>query len=209
MSEVLFEKIANDLSTQGYCILENALSEKLVSSLYGVARNGSADHFKPAGIGRGNDHSMNKTVRSDSIHWIDGENDAEQSWLNYLEDLKDYLNRRLFLGLFSYESHFAHYQPGAFYEKHIDAFRGQSNRVLSLVTYLNDGWQASDGGELLIYSSEEDLVLEKVLPNSGTLVVFLSEEFPHEVLPASADRYSIASWFRVNSSSSALIDPSS
>lgn len=34
----------------------------------------------------------------------------------------------------------------------------------------------------------------------GTLVVFLSEEFEHEVLPAKRDRYSIAGWFRVNPS---------
>jgi len=32
------------------------------------------------------------------------------------------------------------------------------------------------------------------------LVIFLSEEFPHEVLPANTHRYSIAGWFRVNNS---------
>jgi len=46
-----------------------------------------------------------------------------------------------------------------------------------------------------------------VLPQLGTLVVFLSEEFPHEVLAAQRDRYSIAGWFRVNSSTAQQIDP--
>jgi SM-20-related protein len=39
------------------------------------------------------------------------------------------------------------------------------------------------------------------------LVVFLSEEFPHEVLPTATDRYSIAGWFRVNTSSAERVDP--
>jgi SM-20-related protein len=50
-------------------------------------------------------------------------------------------------------------------------------------------------------------VIEKVVPQMGTLVVFLSERFPHEVLPAHADRYSIAGWFRVNTSINNQIDP--
>jgi SM-20-related protein len=47
----------------------------------------------------------------------------------------------------------------------------------------------------------------KVLPSFGTIVVFLSEEFPHEVLPAKRDRYSIAGWFRLNNSIDNNIDP--
>jgi Predicted proline hydroxylase len=55
------------------------------------------------------------------------------------------------------------------------------------------------------HDSEE--VVEKVVPQMGTLAVFLSERFPHEVLPARADRYSIAGWFRVNTSINNQIDP--
>ena len=35
-----------------------------------------------------------------------------------------------------------------------------------------------------------------VLPRGGTLVVFLSDRFPHEVLPARRERLSLAGWFR-------------
>jgi SM-20-related protein len=41
----------------------------------------------------------------------------------------------------------------------------------------------------------------------GTLVVFLSDRFPHEVRQASRLRYSIAGWFRVNASLGSHIDP--
>lgn len=46
------------------------------------------------------------------------------------------LNRHLLLGLFSFESHFTHYRAGDFYKQHQDAFKGQANRILSLVVYL-------------------------------------------------------------------------
>ncbi|MNF18077.1 hypothetical protein D3C80_2219580 [compost metagenome] len=35
-----------------------------------------------------------------------------------------------------------------------------------------------------------------VMPTGGCLVVFLSGDVPHEVLPASRDRLSITGWFR-------------
>ncbi len=38
------------------------------------------------------------------------------------------------------------------------------------------------------------------------MMVFLSEELPHEVLPAIRDRYQIAGWFRLNNSIANNID---
>jgi SM-20-related protein len=76
-----------------------------------------------------------------------------------------------------------------------------------VVVYLNPGWQPVDGGELVIYTDEVDQDSIRVTPAFGTLVVFLSEDFPHEVLPAQRDRYSIAGWFRLNTSTSDRVDP--
>ena len=53
-------------------------------------------------------------------------------------------------------------------------------------------------GELVLYKNDQDVNGIKVLPEFGTLVIFLSEEFPHEVLPALRDRYAIAGWFHIN-----------
>ena len=112
---------------------------------------------------------------------------------------------RLFLGLFNFESHFAVYRPGDFYRRHLDAFRGDSNRVLSLVTYLNSDWDPEDGGELVIYPQDEPAL--RVTPGFGTLVLFLSASFPHEVLAARRERYSVAGWFRLNTSTDERVDP--
>jgi SM-20-related protein len=38
------------------------------------------------------------------------------------------------------------------------------------------------------------------------VVIFLSERIPHEVLPATRDRYSIAGWFRVNATTGGRLD---
>jgi len=40
-------------------------------------------------------------------------------------------------------------------------------------------------------------------------VVFESERFPHEVLAAESERYSIAGWFRMNNSMVGTVDPAS
>ncbi|WP_461518539.1 2OG-Fe(II) oxygenase [Porticoccus sp.] len=203
----LFARIATDLNRQGFSVIPNALPEAMAAELFHQVLNMESEDFSHAGIGRHTDLTLNQFVRRDEIRWIDGQTSAEQLWLAWTHRLQQYLNRRLFLGLFSYESHFAHYQPGDFYRKHLDAFRGEANRRLSTVAYLNPGWLPGDGGELVIYESDAELEITKVTPAYGTLVVFLSEEFPHEVLAAKRHRYSIAGWFRVNSSSYDRVDP--
>jgi len=203
----LFNEIAQNIASQGYSIHANAIDTELLHLLSEHLGELPSSQFKRAGIGREDDHTVKDTIRGDEICWINGESKAEVTWLSWAASLQQYLNRRLFLGLFSFESHFAHYAPGDFYKKHQDAFDGEANRILSVVVYLNKQWRAEDGGELIVYSKETDDSLAKIIPGYGTLVIFLSEEFPHEVLPAIKDRYSIAGWFRVNTSNTARVDP--
>jgi SM-20-related protein len=167
----------------------------------------SDGQFNPAGIGRELMHMHNRFVRNDEICWITGESDAGRNWLAFADRLQTFLNRHLLLGLFSFESHFARYAPGAFYKRHLDAFRGQTNRTLSIVAYLNTGWSTDDGGELVLYCDMADREGLRVSPIAGTVVVFLSEDFPHEVLPARRDRYSIAGWYSVNRTTADRVDP--
>lgn len=205
--EWLFERIAQGIEAQGYAICPAALPMALAEQLQAEQLRLNAARYREAGVGRGDGFQTNPFVRSDEICWMSGESEAEQAWRQWAAALQRYLNRRLFLGLFSFESHYAHYRPGDFYRRHLDAFRGQANRVLSLVLYLNPGWDPKDGGELVVYRDEADREGTRVVPLMATLVVFLSEEFPHEVLPAARDRYSVAGWFRVNTSIGGRIDP--
>ena len=205
---VLFDRIAQDLRTHGYSIQERALPDNLVDALLCDMNGLAADQLKPAGVGRAQQHVANASIRRDAISWIETTEGAQGQWLAFTSQLQKHLNRSLLLGLFSFESHFAHYAPGAFYKTHVDAFKGQANRVLSVVLYLNPQWGAGDGGEMVLYSETEPrTVLRTISPHAGILVVFLSEDFPHEVLPAQRDRYSIAGWYRVNTSHAGRVDP--
>ena len=209
----LFASIANDIASKGYSINPVALPHDLAYLLASHITTMPESNFKRAGIGRAVSHKINDFVRTDTISWIGNDTEAGKAWLDWTEELQVFLNRRLFLGLFSFENHFAHYGQGDFYKKHKDAFVGEGNRILSVVAYLNQYWSKDDGGELVIYQNQQSTsaVIDdhtiSVTPGFGTVVVFLSEEFPHEVLAAKRDRFSIAGWFRLNCSIANSIDP--
>ncbi|MBV0933318.1 2OG-Fe(II) oxygenase [Marinobacterium weihaiense] len=208
LRESLFDRIADTLVDKGYIILPSALPETLGRALYEHLDSFSPRQMQQAGIGREQDHQLKADIRRDQIRWLGRQHPAEADYLDWMSDLREGLNRRLFMGLFDYEAHFAHYRAGAFYKRHLDAFRGQTNRVLTTVLYLNPDWDEHAGGELLIWPEpDSETPIERVVPRMGTLVIFLSEQFPHEVLPAATDRYSIAGWFRVNASINNQIDP--
>jgi SM-20-related protein len=59
-----------------------------------------------------------------------------------------------------------------------------------------------------MYNSDNQII-RHIKPDAGTLVIFLSDEFPHEVMTVFKDRYSIAGWFRINNSSAYKADPPS
>lgn len=189
----VFERVADALATQGWGVLDAALPETLASRL--LERATSLECYRRAAVGRHEQRQRNSFVRRDEVVWMRGADAAESEWLDWMRRLREHLNRELMIGLNEYEGHFAHYAPGAFYRRHVDAFRGEANRVLSVVAYLNPGWLPGDGGELVLYETG-GTELGRFPPQLGTLAVFLSEEFPHEVLAARRDRFSIAGWFR-------------
>lgn len=195
----LYDLIANDLVEQGYSIVPDAFSHALTHDLYRrVARLDEHNDLQLAGVGRETDFQINTAIRGDETRWLSDTHKVDAAYLQQMADFRLAINRRLFLGLFDYEAHYAHYAPSAFYKRHMDAFKGgDSRRVLTTVLYLNQDWQAADGGQLVIYDKDSDQVISTVMPEMGTLVVFLSEDFPHEVLACKRDRYSIAGWFRI------------
>ena len=193
MYKNLYSQIADALVNDGYIVIENALDKKLSQELFSLAKNTTA--YKKAGVS--SDASVDENRRRDKIFWIDADSEATAKYLSFADGLKKYLNQNLYLGLNCYESHFARYDEDDFYEKHLDAFKNSKNRVVTTVYYLNDDWQEDNGGELIIYN-EKDVRLNAVIPHANTLVVFMSEKFPHEVLKAKQERYSIAGWFRID-----------
>lgn len=195
-SEQLFDQIADALADTGYLVLDNPLPMSLVDGLLANLQQQQAS-LNPAGVGRQGDYQRNEQIRGDSIQWLEPGDPAVTEFLSVMDKLREAMNQRLYLGLFDYESHYAVYEPGAFYQKHRDAFRGKPGRKLSSVLYLNPDWDKHNGGELVLYDEAGDLELLRVAPEYGRLVLFLSEDFPHEVLPAKLRRQSIAGWFRI------------
>lgn len=197
MSTLDFQAVVNALQAQGFWHGESVLPKALTENLLAELQTRRAQkQLQRAGIGRGQQFQLDDTTRRDSIHWLDGSSVAQQQYLQLMDQLRSALNQHFFLGLHDFETHFAHYPPGSFYKKHKDSFVGAKNRTVSVVAYLNPLWAVDDGGELTLYSAD-DKPLQNVLPVAGSLVVFMSEEIPHEVQVTHKDRYSIAGWFRV------------
>jgi SM-20-related protein len=203
----VFARIASALKHQGYIILSDVFSTEQLQSLFIDIKKTDSESFYEAGIGREQAFKLNQFVRRDRICWLDMRYQPTRFYLEWAEALRQHLNRILFLGLFDYECHYAHFPKGAFYKKHLDAFQGNSIRRLSSVLYLNPAWQPADGGELVLYAEDDITVLETVLPTFGTMVLFLSEEFPHEVLPTRCSRYSLTGWYRINNTTTFNLDP--
>lgn len=206
----LFDSIADALIEKGFIIGADMLPVTLIEDLCTRARQ--LNDYHVAAIGRQNNQHIAPSIRRDRIHWLEPGTPVEADYLQWMNTLKTELNRRLFMGLFDYEAHFAHYPSGAFYGRHYDAFEGRTNRVLTTVLYLNHDWKDSDGGEMMFYPQDSALKakvppLLTVTPHKGTLAIFLSRYFPHQVARTQRDRYSIAGWFRINGSIGNQIDP--
>ena len=59
----------------------------------------------------------------------------------------------------------------------------------------------------MLYRPESGEEMARVVPRAGTLLLFMSEEIEHEVLPTRRDRASIAGWFRLNNTTADYLDP--
>ena len=196
--------IIEDISQQGYAVIEQFINPQEITSLRAQAKilhSAGEMHKAKTGISK----LENSTLRGDFIHWIEASDasEAEMVYLNAMTELQHAINQAFFLGLFELESHFAIYPPGAGYQKHLDQFIGKEERKVSCILYLNENWHSEDGGQLRMYLDKKDeRRFVDITPQAGTLVVFLSSDFLHEVLPAKRERISVTGWFRTRSLSS-------
>jgi SM-20-related protein len=195
------EELLNAIEHQGWatepCWLGDADSVRLRLECEASYQNGN---FRQAGVGRGITTEVREEIRGDQVMWFQsGEESPEQNlYLAKLEGLRMALNRRFFLGLFEFEGHFAIYPEGAFYKAHLDRHAGTSDRIVTIILYLNPDWSPGDGGELKLWTcaGEKSGDFQLIEPRMGTVVCFMAGDFWHEVLPACKTRMSITGWFR-------------
>lgn len=192
------DDIADDLYKNGYACVKNFLDDALLNGLLDTLKTiNNNNNLHQAHIGRGRKHTLSAKIRNDKTHWVDGRNIYEHQFLDHLNTIRLGLNKNLMLGLFDVEAHYAVYEQGGFYRRHLDSFQGKKNRIISLVVYLNKNWQFSDGGLLNLYRNQHVKdACATIIPEYNQAVFFLSEQIPHEVTLSHKTRLSIACWFR-------------
>jgi SM-20-related protein len=200
MEEVL-DRISSEIYQNSYVIIDDFIDENFRRSLLleqtELIEKGM---FRHAAVGKGGQKQVRTEIRSDEVLWMDPESlsPLQAAYWEKVEQIRQALNQRCFLGLRSFEGHFARYPIGSFYKKHLDQFHAVPHRVVTVILYLNDSWSTENEGALRMYFPQEDgrELYEDVLPLGGRLVVFLSGEIPHEVLSTKKERISITGWLR-------------
>ena len=191
-----FETLISSYLDSKVGIVEHFVSEELAQHLINrLFELKEQNLLKAAGIGNAAKLTQNSAIRSDTIYWLDraNNNEYENAFLDQVDAFVTYLNRSCYTGITGYEFHFALFDKGSFYRKHLDQFQNNSSRQFSMITYLNQNWQPEDGGELCIY--DEDKV-QKVAPTNRKTVFFKSDELVHEVLETNKARLSVTGWLR-------------
>lgn len=199
--EELLDHISSEIYQKSYVIVDEFIDESFRNALLAEQMElVSEGKFRHAAVGKGGQKQVRTEIRSDEVLWMDS-NDLtplQKAYWGKIEEIRKVLNQRCFLGLRSFEGHFARYPIGSFYKKHLDQFHAVPHRVVTVILYLNEVWTAEDEGALRMYFPQADgsELIEDVMPLGGRLVVFLSGEIPHEVLPTKKERISITGWLR-------------
>jgi SM-20-related protein len=190
--ETLFD--LDKFEQDGFVVIREFMTSAEVNDLRAElhARQASGA-MKKAGVGKNESFQIQEDTRGDFISWINPEEatGALSSYIGKVDEIVQLLNRNFYLGIRDYEMHLTAYPAGTFYKRHTDRHKTGSSRIVSFLLYLNEQWQSADGGELCIY--EGDKTLASILPEEGTLALFLSEK-EHEVLPTNRERASITGW---------------
>jgi SM-20-related protein len=174
--------------------LSTELARRLKANLTLLYQHKAMQH---AGLGNEVNVDHDKLYRSDMIYWLDRKhNDVyENEFFDLMDSFVLYLNQTCYTGITGYEFHYALYEEGSFYKKHVDQFRNNDSRQYSMIMYLNENWAAADGGELCIHHSAHQ---QHISPVNGKSVFFKSSEIEHEVLPTHKPRMSITGWLKVD-----------
>lgn len=191
-----FEDVISRLIEQEWAVVPFFFDEQTLTGLrLKLHENMETGALRSAGIGNKSYHAVNDAIRTDKILWLETAtaDPSEKAFMQRIGEFCAYMNATCFTGIRSWEFHYACFEKGAFYKKHLDRFKTDDARKFSVVTYINESWTEADGGQLALYLPEETI---RVLPEFGTTVIFKSDRIEHEVLPAGRDRLSITGWLR-------------
>lgn len=213
----------SDLATlreQGYVIVDDFLpSESWMDALReDVLHLRQKNKFKVAKIGQDSTNTLNEEIRvaetcflgRDKPELRDVPNPVRERLYDILEtlrlDLQEGENANNLDPNLS-EFLYAYYPTGGFYRRHRDAVKGSASwlREYSILLYLNEEEYDPDvdGGCLRVHFDSggdflpagEAPIFQDVEAYGGTLVIFESNRFPHEVLDTVAERFAVVGWY--------------
>jgi len=199
-----------ELTANGYVVIENFLPETLQEGLRNDVRNLRAkERFSIAKIGQDSTNSLNTNIRVAETCFLgrDKHGNIPDPSRSQLYDVLDLIRQDLPQPLDTSLSEFlyAYYPSGGFYRRHRDAVPGSASilRKYSLLMYLNKDWKEEDRGKLRMHMDSggdelargEEPNFMDVDPRGGTLVLFDSAQIPHEVLDTQAERVAIVGWY--------------
>ena len=189
-----YEALITGYLADDYATCEDFFDKTLIASLRKNLQKGHADGIMhQAGVGKQASFQQNQLVRGDVISWIENDSiePSELAFLAIVQAFYRYLNQTCYTGINGSEFHNALYETGSFYKRHLDQFKLDSNRQFSMLTYLNEDWADTDGGELVLYLDGKEIIIQ---PRGGRVIFFKADKIEHEVRPASRERMSIAGW---------------
>jgi SM-20-related protein len=192
-----YEKIIQQFLENRYCIIDNWLTENEAISLGNeLLQIYADDNFKKSAIGNKLNETLERSIRRDFIYWLE-EHKYADSFFSKINGFIEYINKTCFAGIVIKEFHYAVYPQGAFYKKHVDTFKNDDRRTISIACYLNDNWNKDFGGQLRLYLADGNI---DIYPTCGKIVLFDSKTIEHEVMPVLTDKYrlSITGWLKTN-----------
>lgn len=189
-----FEALIQGYLADDYATCEDFFDKDLIVALRKNLQKGHADgRMHQAGVGKQASFQQNQLVRGDVILWLENASiePSELAFMAVVHAFYAYLNQTCYTGINGSEFHNALYETGSFYKRHLDQFKLDSNRQFSMLTYLNEDWLDTDGGELVLYLDGKEIIIQ---PQGGRVVFFKADKIEHEVRPAKRERMSIAGW---------------
>lgn len=185
---LLPDQALDQLATHGFILLSQVLPMAQLQPLRMASR-------EPTGYRTAQliSDGVQQQIRNDATRWLQPNDPIAIDYLQVLQDLGDYLNQQLFLGIRWAEAHFACYQASQFYAQHRDNPKNSRVRAISTVFYLNSDWPAAAGGQLRLIDRHG--IQHDILPHDNHMIIFDSDLW-HEVCAATQVRYSIAGWLR-------------
>ncbi len=196
--ETIFNDLVTSFLESRVGLAEDFLSKPLAAHLKeNLLKLYTEKQLHGAGIGNNAKLIQDKLKRSDVIYWLDRKHNDfyENGFFDLMDQFVSYLNSTCYAGITGYEFHYALYEKGSFYKRHLDQFKDNKSRAFSMIMYLNDNWQENDGGELCIYHPGHSQIIS---PLNGKCVFFKSSELEHEVLLSHQPRLSITGWLKSN-----------